>query len=80
MNNNLTPEQMRMASEAKNPEELAALAKENGIDLSAEQANAYFERLNASGELSDNELDNVSGGYCGGGDHQPPRDRDLGGF
>ena len=43
-----------------------SLAKENGIELTAESAASYFERLNSkTGELSDSELDNVSGG-CGG--------------
>ena len=55
------------AKQAKNPEELMSLAKENGIELTAESAASYFERLNSkTGELSDSELDNVSGG-CGGG-------------
>lgn len=62
---------------AKSPEELLALAKESGMSITAEQASAYFGRLNGSGELSDEELDDVSGGcdkgpgtrtcpYCGG--------------
>lgn len=48
----------------KSAEELFALAKENGMELSAQSANAYFEQLNKSGELSDGELDNVAGGGC----------------
>ena len=44
-----------------------ALAKESGIELSEDKAKEYFEQLNRSGELSDEELDNVSGGGCGGG-------------
>ena len=35
--------------------------------MSAEQAAEYFVTIHASGELSDEELDNVSGG-CGSGD------------
>lgn len=54
------------AKEAKNPDELMSLAKENGIELTEESAASYFDRLNPkTGELSDGELDNVSGG-CGG--------------
>lgn len=53
------------ARTAKSPEELKALAEENGIELSDDKAKAYFDRLNNSGELSDEELDNVSGGGCG---------------
>ena len=42
-----------------------SLAKENGIELTEESAAAYFDRLNPkAGELSDSELDNVSGGGC----------------
>ncbi len=64
MANNLTPEQIEKAKAAKSPEELLSFAKENGVDLTEEQADAYFEKLNSSGEVSDNELDNVSGGNC----------------
>ncbi len=57
------------AKETKTPEELMALAKENGIELTEESAKAYFERLNKkTGELADEELDNVSGGSCLGWD------------
>ena len=63
----LTKELVAKAKEAKTPEELMALAKENGIGLTEEETKAYFDRLHPqSGELSDSELDNVSGG-CGGG-------------
>ena len=56
---------MAKAKEAKSPEELMALAKENGIDITKEIANEYFGRLHpALGELSHDELDNVSGGGC----------------
>lgn len=37
------------------------------MEFTQEQAEAYFEQMNKSGELSDDELDNVAGG-CGGGD------------
>ncbi len=50
--------------QAKSPEELIALAKENGTELTAKEADAYFARLNKTGELADDELDSVSGG-CG---------------
>ena len=55
------------AKEAKTPEELLALAKENGTELTEAEAKAYFDRLHPqTGELSDDELDNVAGGGCGG--------------
>lgn len=57
------------AKEAKTPEELMALAKENGMELTEETANAYFAKLHpTTGELSDDELDNVAGGSCYAGD------------
>ena len=62
----MNKELLAKAKEAKNPDELMSLAKENGIELTEESAAAYFDRLNPkTGELSDGELDNVSGG-CGG--------------
>ncbi len=66
MQNDFTPELIEKAKQAKSSEELITLAKENGIDISNDEAEEYFERLNNSGELSDEELDNVAGG-CGGG-------------
>ena len=63
----LTKELVAKAKEAKTPEELMALAKEAGIDMTEESAALAFEQLNSkTSELSDSELDNVSGG-CGGG-------------
>ena len=63
----LTKELVAKAKEAKTSEELMALAKEAGIELTEESAALAFEQLNSkTGELSDSELDNVSGG-CGGG-------------
>ena len=65
MDNKFTPELIEKAKEAKTPDELMSLAKENGIELTEESAAAYFDRLNPkAGELSDSELDNVSGGGC----------------
>lgn len=52
------------AKEVRTVEELLALAKENGTPLTEERARAYYEKIHKSGELSDDELDNVSGGWC----------------
>lgn len=53
------------AKAAKTVGELMALAKENGTELTEESAKAYFEQLHPkTGELSDDELDNVAGGGC----------------
>jgi hypothetical protein len=59
---NLTPELIAKAKEAKSAEQLLALAKENGVELTSEEANTYFEQLNANVALSDDDLDAVSGG------------------
>ena len=61
----MNKELLAKAKETKTPEELLALAKENGAELTEESAKAYFEKLHPqSGEISDDELDNVSGGGC----------------
>jgi predicted ribosomally synthesized peptide with nif11-like leader len=53
------------AKTAKSADELLKVAKENGINLTFDEANTYFAQLNStSDELSDDELDNVSGGGC----------------
>ena len=53
------------AKETNTVEELMTLAKENGIRLTEEEAKTYFAKLHpATGELSDDELDNVAGGGC----------------
>ena len=64
----LNKELLAKAKEAKTPEELLALAKENGIEMTAEEAQKIFAQLHSqTGELSDDELDNVSGGGCHNG-------------
>ena len=61
----LREELIAKAKGTKTPEELAALAKESSIDLTEEETKAYFEQLHPkTGELSDDELDNVAGGGC----------------
>ena len=62
----MNEEMIAKAKEARSVEELIALAKENGVELTEEDAKMYFEQLNAKkGELSDDELDAVAGGGCG---------------
>lgn len=51
--------------ENKFTEELTELAKENGVELSEDEAQDHFDRQNSSGELSDDELDGVAGGVQG---------------
>ena len=60
----LTPEQFEKVKTAMSVEELIALAKENGLELTEEEAKKFFAELNKEGALADEELDNVSGGSC----------------
>ena len=65
----LNKELLTKAKAAKTAEEIMALAKENGMELTEESAKAYFEQLNPkTGEVSDDELNNVAGGGCHNGD------------
>lgn len=60
-----TPEMIQKAKAAKSFEELKALAKENELELTDEEAQAYYEQLHATtGEMEDDELENVAGGGC----------------
>ena len=63
---NLTPEMIEKAKAAKSAEELLALAKANGVEMTADEAKTYFAQMGPkSGELSDDDLDNVAGGVSG---------------
>ena len=64
----LTREMMEKAKTAKSMQELLEMAKAENIELSAEEAEKAFEKLNKSGELSDDKLDNVSAGCYESGD------------
>ena len=55
-------ELLEMAKRANSAEEFFALTKESDVELTQEQAEAYFEQINKWEELSDDELDNVAGG------------------
>ena len=62
-NNELTKEMVAKAMQCETPEELIALAKSEGIELTKEEAEAYL------AEMDDMELDNatlkqVAGGEC----------------
>ena len=64
--NNLTPEMIEKAKAARSAEELLALAKENNVEVTEDEAKTYFAQINPkSGELDDDELDAVAGGACG---------------
>lgn len=61
---NITKELLEKAKTAQTAEELLKTAKTEGIEMAAEEAERIFAELHKSGELADEELDNVSGG-CG---------------
>ena len=59
---NISKELLEKAKTAKTAEELLAMEKAENIEMTAEEAAKYFAELHKTGELSDEELDNVSGG------------------
>ena len=59
--NSLTKEQIELASKCQTPEELIELAKEAGIELTKEEAQAYLDELE-NVELDKETLDKVAGG------------------
>ena len=72
---NLTSEMIEKAKAAKSAEELLALAKENNVEMTADEAATCFAQLGPkSGELDDDDLDAVAGGAGGCGD---PTNKDL---
>lgn len=68
------PALLERAAGAERPEDLAAMARELGVDFSAQEAQAMFSALQVArtvrgtpGELTDDELESVSGGAGGWG-------------
>lgn len=59
---NLTPELVEKAKAAKSVAELLELAKANNVEITEEEADAYFDQLGSNGIISDEELDAVAGG------------------
>ena len=59
------------AVNAKSAVELKAIVKEYGIELSDEKANEFYERLNMSSNISDQELEQVAGGCLTSGERCP---------
>ena len=61
---NISKELLEKARTAKTAEKLLAMAKAENIKLTQEDAVKAFAEFNKTGEISDEELDNVAGG-CG---------------
>ena len=59
---NFHAEMVEKAKTAKNAEELLAIAKAEGVEMTAEEANEYYKQI-TSCELDDDLLDGVAGGY-----------------
>lgn len=59
---NITPEILAKAKKVASKEELIELARENGEEISLEEAELMFEKLHEQGEVADEELGSVSGG------------------
>ena len=63
-------ELLKKAAACDTPEEIMSLAKEQGVELSVEQAKKYLEELETlEFDLSDEQLASAAGGSChqGGG-------------
>ena len=56
---------LKKLKNVKSIDELIESASKEGINLSQKEADKYFNLLSRKGEMSDDELDNVSGGVCG---------------
>ena len=62
---NFTTEMIEKVKAAKTAEELYEIAKANGVEMTEDEAKTYFEQIAPkSGELDDDDLDNVAGGAC----------------
>jgi hypothetical protein len=59
--NELTKEMIMLALKCKNADELIALAKTGGIELTKEEAESYMTEL-ADFELDENQMQQVAGG------------------
>lgn len=61
----MNPKLIAKAKTLKSAKEIEELAKKEGISISKEQAEKFFAELHpADKELTDEELNNVSGGSC----------------
>ena len=61
--NEITKEMVARALQSKSAEELIALAKSEGFELTKDEAEAYMAEL-ADVELDGREMKNVAGGTC----------------
>lgn len=57
-------ELIKEAKQCKSQEELIELASKNKINLTKEDSYKIYFAINSNGELSDDELENTTGGNC----------------
>lgn len=57
-------ELIKKAKSAQSVEEIKEIAKENNLEISDKEARIVFDKFHYDGQLSEEELDNVSGGQC----------------
>ena len=60
----MTKEMLNEVEKAHSVDELMAETGKRGFKLDLSKAEEIFSRVNKSGEIGDDELDNVSGGAC----------------
>ena len=73
----MNKEMIKKLRNAKTKEEILAIARENGGEMTAEQAEELLKRLNgAADEISDEDLEAAAGGreFRVWYDHQPPKE------
>ena len=58
----MTNEILKKLKAAKSVEELVEMAKANGAEIPADKAEELFAKLNAEGEISEEELEAIAGG------------------
>ncbi|MBP5286931.1 MAG: DUF2624 family protein [Elusimicrobiales bacterium] len=63
--NEITKEMIEKAMECKTAEELIALAKAEGVEITKEEAEAYLAEL-ADYELDSGKIKEIAGGLCSG--------------
>ena len=60
----ITKELIEKAKKCSTKEELLELAKQENVEVSDDEINAFLASFGTNKELSDEELENVSGGTC----------------
>ena len=63
---NFSEEMIQKAKQAASAAELMDIAKKHSVELTEEEASAYYAQLNpVQGELDDDRLESVAGGMAG---------------